>query len=124
MRQTLTIPGPMPGLNEFTGKGSRWAYTALKKQWGAVCGYEIREAKLVPMPFALVSCHWYESTAKRDPDNVTIGLKFLLDALVHAQVLPGDGFAHILEIHHYFAIDATAPRLELVLTTKHTELQP
>jgi hypothetical protein len=115
MTQTFTVPGPLPGMNEFTGKGSRWVYTGLKQKWGGICTQSILAAKLRPMPWAIVRCAWFEPSAKRDPDNIAVGLKFVLDALTHAKVLPNDGFVNVLEIHHRFAVDRHDPRVEVTL---------
>ena len=38
---------------------------------------------------------WVESGRHRDPDNIASAKKFLLDGLVLAGGLPGDGWAHV-----------------------------
>lgn len=118
MIQVLLVPGPLPGLNDFGHRGSHWVYNNLKKQWGQEVSVAITKCKLKPMQYAVLQCRWHEPDTKRDPDNITVGLKFVLDALVHRKILPGDGWAHVLSIAHEFAVDAGYPRLELVMRTK------
>ena len=42
-----------------------------------------------------VSLTWFEETAKRDPDNVAFGKKFILDALQKCGKLPNDNAKYI-----------------------------
>lgn len=120
MRQLLIVPGPLPGMNAFAGKGSRWNYTKLKKVWGLNTGIAIGRCKpkLVPMPYAHLHCMWYEPDNMRDPDNITVGLKFVLDALVGRGILVNDGRKEVLSIYHDFITDQDHPRLELWMDTK------
>ena len=64
---------------------------------------------------AYVTCRWIERNAKRDPDNICAGLKFILDTLVYKKILPGDGWADVLGIAHAFAIDASNPGVLVTL---------
>lgn len=60
-------------------------------------------------------CHWYCKDRRTDKDNVSGGLKFVLDGLQDARVLKNDGWEEIGNIFHYFHIDKKNPRLELEL---------
>lgn len=60
-------------------------------------------------------CYWYCKDRRTDKDNVTGGLKFVLDGLQDAGVIKNDGWSEIGDIHHYFCIDKKKPRLELHL---------
>lgn len=56
---------------------------------------------------------WYEPNGRRDPDNVMAGQKFMLDALVHAGVIPNDSQKYIAGIVHRFRVDKQNPRVEV-----------
>lgn len=118
MRQTITIQGRLPGMNEFAGKKSRWTYSALKKETEYTILAALHVHKIVPMSFAYVTCEWFEQNTKRDPDNICAGLKFVLDTLVYKKILPGDGWTEVLGINHKFVVDRDAPRLEITLDDK------
>jgi hypothetical protein len=47
-----------------------------------------------------VTCLWREPDARRDPDNVHAGVKFILDGLVDAKVIPSDRRKHIVRVSH------------------------
>ena len=118
MTQLLIIPGQLPGLNDFAGKKTRWTYAGLKNVAQASVLAAIRRGRLKPMPHALVYCHWIEPNTRRDPDNICVGLKFILDTLVATHIIPGDGWSEILSIAHQFSVDKAHPRIEITLETK------
>lgn len=119
MHQTLTIPGTLPGMNEIvaTCKKHRQAYNELKEQCGMAVLWAITRCRLKPM-VGPVAIHftWVEPNAKRDPDNFRSGSKFILDALVSAEVLPGDGQQHILKLSDDWFIDKLNPRVDVLIT--------
>lgn len=99
--QSLWIPGPLPGLNELLaaakGAGGRGAiYARTKRHWTNTIVLLARSARLRPMARVRLQFGWREPSKRRDPDNVAAGgRKLILDGLVEAQVLPGDGWAVI-----------------------------
>lgn len=102
---TLWVPGPLPGMNELIaaakGSGGRgMAYARLKREWTETVLALAKAAKLdKPGPFerrVLISFDWIEKDQRRDPDNVAAGgRKLVLDGLVAAGVLQGDGWRWI-----------------------------
>lgn len=102
MEQLLIIPHRLPGMNEWAGRASRWLYKKIKADMQGSIEAEIRRQKLKPMPYAAVTCIWFEPNKKRDFDNICSAQKFILDALVKCKVLKGDGWAHVLELSHSF----------------------
>lgn len=96
MKQYLFIPGPLPGMNNFIGKGTRFPYNTAKKRWAAFIQAEVKVARLVPVTRARFTWIWREPNQKRDPDNfIAIGKKFVLDALVQCKILKNDGWSGI-----------------------------
>ena len=47
---------------------------------------------------------WFRKDARTDPDNIAFGEKFILDGLVLAGVLKGDGWYQIANIRHEFTL--------------------
>jgi hypothetical protein len=102
---TLWVPGPLPGLNELIaaakGSGGRgMGYAKLKRQWTDTVFALARCARIhKPGPFersVLLTFDWVEQDKRRDPDNVAAGgRKLILDGLVKAGVLSGDGWKHV-----------------------------
>jgi len=105
----LWVPGPLPGLNELLaaagGSGGRRAgYARIKRQWTETIWALAKEARIdKPGPFeraVLMTFDWVEKDKRRDPDNVAAGgRKLILDGLVNAGVLAGDGWKHVRSWH-------------------------
>lgn len=99
--QRLWVPGQLPGTNDlvkaakgFGGRG--YGYAKIKRQWSDTVVLLARAAKLRPVQRARFRFTWCEAKRNRDPDNFTAGgRKVILDGLVCAGVLPGDGWAHV-----------------------------
>ena len=113
MTQEVFIPGPMPGMNELIGAAnrSRFQYAAMKKSWTEVVHIHALASKLrrAESPVA-VSFIWRERDRRRDIDNVAGGgSKLVLDGLVKAGVLAGDGWRDVYSIDHLFQVDAKNP---------------
>lgn len=75
------------------------SYNALKAMWEAVIGSWARGLPRVVADRCPFTVHfvWYEADRHRDPDGVSSGgRKLMLDGLVRAGVLPGDGHAEIM----------------------------
>ncbi len=102
MTAGLWVPGPLPSMNDLIaaakGSGGRGiAYATLKRQWtGAIAGLATR-AKLPGFPgAATLEFLWSEKRRNRDPDNIAAGgRKLILDGLVTAKVLKGDGWRFV-----------------------------
>lgn len=93
------VPGPLPGLNELVAVAKRRArngwngYAAVKRRWTARVAAAVRRARPPRFLRAVIEFLWVEASRRRDPDNVAAGgRKIVLDALVAAGVLPGDGW--------------------------------
>lgn len=99
---TLWVPGPLPGLNELiaaakSGRGRGNAYSRLKAEWTNVIVIHAKAARVPAFSRRVfVTFEWVEKTRKRDPDNIAAGgRKLVLDALVKAGVLQGDGWKYL-----------------------------
>ena len=111
-KQTLVIPGKLPGLNEIInsskiGRGRFNAYGRLKKKWSGIIAIYARMSGLAPIhsPAQFVFT-WTEPNRRRDPDNIASGgRKLILDTLVELGILDGDGWKHVAGWFDNFEID-------------------
>lgn len=105
----LWIPGRLPGLNDLI-------FTKVRKGI-KVRGEAVRRvvllAQLSRLPRferARFEFAWVEPNMKRDPDGIAGGgRKVVLDGLVQAGVLPGDGWAHVAGWSDRFEVSKAAP---------------
>lgn len=104
MNSVLWIPSRLSGLNELlaaakSGRGKGNAYSRLKKEDTTLVEWHARAARLRKLTKghrASFHFRWVEKNRKRDMDNVAAGgRKSILDGLVAAGVLPGDGWKHV-----------------------------
>lgn len=112
----LTIPGRLPGLNEYTDtcrtnpqKGNRMkqdAQTAIMWQIMA----QMRRCRFEGPVFLLFT--FYERDRRRDKDNVSsFARKVIQDALVQSGVLEDDGWDHVTGYLDRFEVDKDNPRI-------------
>lgn len=113
----LTIQGRLPGLNEYIAEIAKSKYSggSMKKQW-------TETIKALSKAQGIRRCHpveiiftWYEPNMKRDKDNIAFAKKFILDGLVTAGVLEGDGWKGYGDFDDRFEIDKKNPRVEVEL---------
>ncbi len=125
MTLRLWIPGTFPGMNEITkaaksGRGKGNGYSRMKSACDArVISEAHRSAPAVVEPIAgrcQIAFVWHEETRRRDPDNVSAGQKFVLDGLVKAGILAGDGWNEVASISHVFCVDPVKPGVTVEIT--------
>lgn len=112
----LWVPGPLPGMNELikaakSGRGKGNAYARLKSQWTETVWALAKSARLpaITRP-VVIEFRWLEPDKRRDPDNVAAGgRKLILDGLVAAGVLQGDGWKHVHAWRDSFAVWSSVP---------------
>jgi Holliday junction resolvase RusA-like endonuclease len=112
------IPGRLPGTNEIIaaakkGRGKYQPYAEMKEEYTNMVAWL---AKKLPK-YERVNIHitWNEPNARRDPDNIAGGQKFILDGLVRAGTIPNDSQKYIANIMHKFEVDRQDPRVEVEL---------
>jgi len=104
-QQTFFIPVRLPGLNDIIlakgqyyrrGKKRFEKYQAMKREYESIIISAIQLAKIKPVKRAYFQFTWVEDNKKRDPDGISsAGRKFILDALMVAGVLSGDGWKQV-----------------------------
>lgn len=113
---TLTIPGRLPGLNEYTTacrtnpqKGNRMKKDAQEAvMWHILA--QMRRCKFERPVFLLFT--FYEQDRRRDKDNVSsFARKVIQDALVKAGTLQDDGWDYVTGAVDRFYVDKENPRI-------------
>lgn len=117
MRQTITIPGRLPGMNEYSAaqrgnryKGAQMKAAAQRLIEGCITSGRIRPAS------GPVTLHYrfFEPNCRRDLDNIAgFAHKVTQDALVSCGILTDDGWKEIKGFTDVFAVDRNQPRIEV-----------
>jgi Holliday junction resolvase RusA-like endonuclease len=118
---TFTIPGRLPGLNEYTAANrthpKAGARAKKEAEWQVAWGVKIARLEPIEGPVYLTFA-WHEPDRRRDVDNVAFAKKFILDALVRLGILAGDGRKHVVGFTDEFHLDRIRPRV--VVTIERT----
>lgn len=120
LRQQLWIDGALPGMNEVIAAakgcgGSGALYAKMKKEQTERIAWLAKAAKLRPVQRARFVFAWSERSKRRDPDNFVAARKFVLDGLVVAGVLPGDGWDCVVGFHDTWVSQPERPGVLVVI---------
>lgn len=124
----FVIPGRLPGLNEIVAasKDHFGSYAKMKRSLTkTVAAQAVATAGRTGKPRfrrVAVFVRWVEPNRRRDKDNIEAGIKFILDGLVEAGIIPNDGWRHVADIHHSFAVDRDNPRVEVILKAQEEDV--
>ena len=117
----IVIKDKLAGLNDYTRacRYSEYAGAKMKKEnedWIILNlnHQHVRPPKNFPIK---VNVRWYERDERRDVDNITFAVKFILDAFVRASILPDDSRKYVAEISHKVYVDKDNPRIEVEFET-------
>lgn len=109
----FTVHGELPTLNKViaASKSHYGVYSKMKKKYTQL----VKDSAegLPAIQSANFHITWYCKNRRSDPDNHASGIKFILDGLVEAGILPNDGWNEVLSISHSFQIDKANPRVEV-----------
>ena len=114
----LTIPGRMPGLNEYISaeRANRYQAAKMKRDWQNIVCHEIRrQLRGVKLRFPVVLAYtFHEPNRRRDHDNVAgFAHKIIQDAMVQMDILEDDGWDEIAGFVDWFVLDKKNPRIEV-----------
>ena len=114
------IPHRLPGLNEMIAaakirikKGS--LYDIGKKQHTGYVAAIIGQFD-EPLGPVFINFLWQEQNRRRDKDNVAVARKYILDGMVLAGLLAGDGWKHVEGWTDSFAVDKKNPGVLVEVT--------
>lgn len=120
MQYLLTIPGKLPGLNDYIAaeRTNRHKGAKMKAYNGNIVSVAIRQCfrgvrieKPVYMEYT-----WYEPNKRRDLDNISsFGRKVIQDALVQCGVINDDGWKYVVGFSDRFDVDKRNPRIEVLI---------
>lgn len=117
--QYFTIPGRLPGLNEIisANRSNHHCGAKLKRDSDDLVRMCIRKAGIKPMkrPVQVDFC-WIEKSRARDKDNIRVGAKFVMDALVAEGVIPDDSQRFVEGFTDTYQVSKTNPRVVVTLT--------
>ena len=99
-QNNLTLSFGLPGLNEMidVARGNRYASAKQKKKYTKLVEKELVAQHCIPktpLTSISVNCVWTESGRARDPDNIRVGIKYILDAMVNTGVLKDDSMKYV-----------------------------
>ena len=112
----LIIHGDLPCMNEIIAVAKRhhMQYSKMKKN-----STELVKVHAWHLPKDLervfITFRWFCKNRKKDPDNIVVGKKFILDGLVEAGVLKNDGWKQIAGFKDEFEVDRDNPRIEIII---------
>lgn len=107
IRTSIIVEGGFPSLNDVIrdAKKHHMAYAKLKKEHTERVERILIDNNCVPLrPYddVCVSFLYGETKKRRDPDNITVAQKFILDAMVNVGMIEDDTRDHVLELNHRF----------------------
>lgn len=122
----LTIPGRMPGLNEFIaacnsayGEGNRMKQENMHATMWQIKA-QLRGVKFTKPVFLLFT--FYERDRRRDKDNVAgFAHKAIQDALVQCKTIQDDGWDYVTGHLDLFKVDRNNPRIEVQFIEQEVE---
>ena len=104
----FVIDGKLIGYNEYGNQQRTNYYKANKTKRSIQDDLRRQILAQVKLPIRTIKtqvnvhCHWIEPNKKRDKDNISSAIKFILDTLVHMRLLKNDGWQQIGDIKHTF----------------------
>lgn len=118
--QTLNLFGELPDLNaELNEAKKHWSkYARTKDRWTHVVELEARK-RLEPVatqhyPVKLEFV-WHMKDLRKDPDNIAFAKKYVIDGLVNAGILEGDGAKQIDSFSDYFNLRRGKPGVTIAI---------
>lgn len=117
----FTIDGHLAGANEYINscRSNRYKANKLKKDnqklvhkglLKAILKGSLKKIDKYPCKLKIT---WYEPNKRRDVDNVTFGVKFILDEMVSCGILKDDSQKYVNQIINSVYCDTENPRIEV-----------
>ena len=92
----MFIKGQFTTLNDYNkaNRSNKFGGASIMKQNKAIAYYQMLRKPKLKTP-CKIRFTWYVKNQKTDPDNTAFCKKYILDAMVQAQVIPDDTLKHI-----------------------------
>ena len=118
-QQAFVIEGWLDSMNTVIheNRRHRMAGAREKKAQQCICAEAIRACGVQPVKTypVCIKINWIEPNARRDPDNIATGKKFIFDALQETGVLRNDSMKEIRGITEAFGVDNANPRIVVII---------
>ena len=114
----LIIPCELPSMNEIIKENRRNKYAGAKqkKEYTEYIAALCRAQKVSKIDKKIdIEIIWRCKNRRKDKDNISAGIKFILDGMVTAGVIENDGWDQIGDIRHRFLIDKKIHGIEVLL---------
>ena len=116
----FTIPGGLTDLNDYINKERSHRMQAAKLKKSQTDMVALCAMNLPIFDTIFLEIDYYLPNKRKDKDNIAFAKKFILDGLVEAGKIKGDGWKHIIEHPvlgtswiERFKIDKDNPRIEV-----------
>ena len=94
---------------------NRWVGNGIKRKNTELAAFAAMALRPILVPVR-IEIKWIERDKRRDLDNVSFAIKFILDGIVEAGKLPNDTREFVTGINHIFPDpDKINPRIEVFL---------
>lgn len=116
MTHNITIPGRLPGYNEYINicRRNRYAGAKFKKDTETAIMWRMKKYAGLNLTGVSISFTWYEPNRRRDADNIISAKKFILDAMVKLKIVRNDNQKHVYRLlDSKIFIDKDNPRVEI-----------
>lgn len=113
----FTIPHKLPSLNDYVRacRAHKMAGASMKKKTEKLISEFMTDLVPITGPVS-IHCHWTDANGRRDIDNVSFAVKFILDALQHQGILPNDNREYVRDISHSFEVDKESKEYSVTVT--------
>ena len=117
---TFTIPGTLPGLNEYVKacRANAHVGSEMSRKAHYLCKLGMVKLAGKKVERVFVRFVWIEKDRRRDKDNIAFAKKFILDSLQEMDILKNDGWDEIAGFSDEFAVDPANPRVVVYLEEK------
>lgn len=111
----IIINGHLPSLNDHIAaeRSDKFVGAKLKKEATSICAWNAKTQCKEKFDLVYLDFHWIEKDRRRDKDNICFAKKYILDGLVNAGIIPGDGWKNVETFADRFSVDKDNPRIEI-----------
>lgn len=118
MTYKIVIPGELPDTNTIIteskkGRGKWQPYNEMKQEYTNTVAWIAKSEIKKQLTKIDLEITWICKNRRKDKDNISGGIKFILDGLVVAGVIKDDGWGQVGDIYHKFKVDKHNPRVDV-----------
>lgn len=118
----LDLPIRVPSLNELLSRkrivrGKTDGFAITKKRIESEVAVFARAQNFPKIQDAYFHFIFREKNKRRDPDNLTVATKFILDSLRKEGLIPGDGWKHVLGLSFGWSVDFDSPGVSVLASS-------